>query len=139
MMTYKTVHYLAMASRIYVNHIKIKWIINDIGTIYLQQIMQCKISENPRRIIKYKLPKAEENADFYSDKSNNFLDMYKDLKRRRVLNTLIIKKDIDTRTYQDLLAAMNPQMKEEYDMRQNQEESLVNQLAKLSKSKKPKV
>ena len=36
MMTYKIVHYLAMASRIYINQIKIKWIINDIGTIYMQ-------------------------------------------------------------------------------------------------------
>lgn len=118
-MTYKIVHYLAMASRIYVNHIKIKWIINDIGTIYLQEIMECKISEVPRRIIKYKLPKAHENDDFYSEKSNHFLDMYKDLKKRRVLNTLIIKKDVDSRTYEDLLNTMNPEMKEEYDIRKN--------------------
>jgi hypothetical protein len=34
--------------------------------------------------------------------------MYKDLKKRRVLNTLIIKRDVDGRTYEDLLAAMNP-------------------------------
>ena len=139
MMTYKIVHYLAMASRIYINHIKIKWIINDIGTIYMQQIMQCKISEHPRRIIKFKLAKAEQNGNFYSDKSNNFLDMYKDLKRRRVLNTLIIKKDIDKRAYQDLLASMNPQMKQEYDLRQNQEQSRIDQLLRPSKSKKKKV
>lgn len=40
LMTYKIVHYLAMANRIYVNHIKLKWILNDIGTIYLQEILE---------------------------------------------------------------------------------------------------
>jgi len=39
-MTYKIIHYLAMASRIYVSHIKLKWIVTDIGTIYLQEIME---------------------------------------------------------------------------------------------------
>jgi len=39
-MTYKIVHFLAMASRIYVEHIKIKWIANDLGNIYLQEIME---------------------------------------------------------------------------------------------------
>ena len=36
LMTYKIVHYLNMTSRIYIDHIKIKWIINDLGNIYLQ-------------------------------------------------------------------------------------------------------
>lgn len=40
LMTYKIVHYLAMASRIYVTHIKLKWILNDIGNVYLQEIME---------------------------------------------------------------------------------------------------
>ncbi len=40
LMTYKIVHYLAMASRIYITHIKLKWILNDIGNIYLQEIME---------------------------------------------------------------------------------------------------
>jgi len=66
MMTYKIVHYLAMASRIYVTHLKIKWIINDVGTIYLQEVMECSISEIPRRIIRFKLPKKDESVDFYS-------------------------------------------------------------------------
>ena len=39
-MTYKIVHYLAMASRIYVNHIKIKWVIDDLGSIYMQEIIE---------------------------------------------------------------------------------------------------
>jgi hypothetical protein len=36
LMTYKIVHYLNMTSRIYIDHIKIKWIMNDLGNIYLQ-------------------------------------------------------------------------------------------------------
>ena len=39
LMTYKIVHYLNMTSRIYIEHIKIKWIMNDLGNIYLQEIM----------------------------------------------------------------------------------------------------
>jgi hypothetical protein len=35
-MTYKIANYLAMVCRIYVTHLKIKWILNDIGNIYLQ-------------------------------------------------------------------------------------------------------
>ena len=40
LMTYKIVHYLSMTSRIYIDHIKIKWIMNDLGNIYLQEIME---------------------------------------------------------------------------------------------------
>ena len=39
-MTYKIIHYLNMTSRIYIVHIKIKWIMNDIGNIYLQEVME---------------------------------------------------------------------------------------------------
>ena len=39
-MTYKIVNYLAMACRLYVTHLKIKWILNDIGRIYLQELME---------------------------------------------------------------------------------------------------
>jgi hypothetical protein len=38
-MTYKIVHFLSMVSNINIRHIKIKWIINDIDTIYLQEII----------------------------------------------------------------------------------------------------
>ena len=38
LMTYKIIHYLAMANRIYATHLKLKWILTDIGTIYLQEI-----------------------------------------------------------------------------------------------------
>lgn len=40
LITYKIVHYLNMTSHIYIEHIKIKWIMNDLGNIYLQEIME---------------------------------------------------------------------------------------------------
>mgnify|MGYP000628026612 CR=1 FL=1 len=43
-MTYKIVHFLAMVSRIYVTRLKLKWIQNDIGSIYLQEMMECVLS-----------------------------------------------------------------------------------------------
>ena len=39
LMTYKISHYLSMVSRIYVKHIKINWILNDIDQVYLQNIL----------------------------------------------------------------------------------------------------
>lgn len=38
--TYKIVHYLNMTSRMYIDHLKLKWIMNDLGNIYLQEIME---------------------------------------------------------------------------------------------------
>ena len=102
LMTYKIVHYLAMASRIYVARLKIKWIINDLGTIYLQEIMELVTTEIPRRVIRFRLPKNEEQLDFYSQ-GGNFIDVYKDMRKRKALNTLIIKKDVDSKTYDELL------------------------------------
>jgi hypothetical protein len=67
MLTYKIVHFLAMASRIYLKLIKLKWIINDIGNIYLQDIIEIKISELPFQMIRFKLPPKEENMNFYKD------------------------------------------------------------------------
>ena len=46
--------------------------------------------------------------------------MYEEMKKRRVLNTLVIKKDVNSRKYEDLLEAMNPDMKKDYDLSQNQ-------------------
>ncbi len=40
LMSYQIVHFLSMASNIYINHIKIKWIINDIDNLYLQEIIE---------------------------------------------------------------------------------------------------
>jgi hypothetical protein len=35
-MTNKIVLFLAMAARIYVSRLKLKWIANDVGAVYLQ-------------------------------------------------------------------------------------------------------
>jgi hypothetical protein len=112
LMTYKIVHYLAMASRIYVTHIKLKWILNDIGNIYLQEIMEIEFTDLPPRIIKFRLPLKDDSLDFYNA-NNNFVDIYKDMKRRKAINTLIIKKDIDTKTYDEILNIMDPDGKHE--------------------------
>ena len=110
----KLVHYLAMAARTYVSKLKLKWIINDIGTIYLQEVMECVVTETPKRAIKSRIPKKEESIDFYGS-TGNFVEIYRDMKRRRALNTLIIKRDIDNKTYEELLDIMNPEMKSMYD------------------------
>jgi hypothetical protein len=117
LMVYKLVHYLTMAARMYVTHIKLKWIVNDIGNVYLQEVMEFATSEVPRRIVRFKLTHMEEAPDFYSNENNNFVEVYRDMKRRRALNTLIIKKDVDGRNYEELLDLMNPEMKREFDDR----------------------
>lgn len=38
--TYRIVHYLAMVSRIYVKHIKINWVLNDINMVYFQNVFE---------------------------------------------------------------------------------------------------
>ena len=50
--------------------------------------------------------------DFYNA-NNNFVDIYKDMKKRKAINTLIIKKDIDTKTYDEILNIMDPDGKHE--------------------------
>lgn len=60
------------------------------------------------------MPRKEEEVDFYSG-GGNFIEIYRDMKKRRALNTLIIKKDIDNKTYEELLEIMNPEMKTLYD------------------------
>ena len=55
-MTYKLIHFLSMVANIYIRHIKIKWIINDIDTVYLQEIIEFATYEVSKRTIRYKLP-----------------------------------------------------------------------------------
>ena len=55
-MTYKLIHFLSMVANIYIRHIKIKWIINDIDTVYLQEIIEFATDEVSKRTIRYKLP-----------------------------------------------------------------------------------
>lgn len=102
LMTYKIVHYLAMASRIYLTHIKLKWILNDLGTMYIQEVMEMEATDLPPRIIKFRLPPKDDSPHFYNA-SNNFVDIYKDMRKRKAINTLIIKKDVDSKTYEEIL------------------------------------
>ena len=60
--------------------------------------MELITTEHPHRIFKYRLPMKDDTLDFYSE-ANNFVDIYKDMKKRKAINTLIIKKDIDNKTY----------------------------------------
>ena len=109
-MTYKIVHYLSMASRIYVNHIKIKWVLDDLGSIYLQEIIELETSEMPKRLVKYQIPPVDDGTDIYG-KSDKFIEIYKDLKKRKAINTLIIKKDVDSKTYDELSEIIEPEKK----------------------------
>ena len=56
LMTYKIVHYLAMVSRIFVKHIKINWLLNDIGFVYFQSLIEYETSEVSLRPLRYQLP-----------------------------------------------------------------------------------
>lgn len=64
--------------------------------------MECIVTEAPKRTIKFRLPKRNESINFYGD-TGNFVEIYKDMKRRKKLNTLIIKRDIHNKTYDELL------------------------------------
>ena len=39
-LTYQIVHYLAMVSRVFVKHIKINWVLNDLGFVYFQSLTE---------------------------------------------------------------------------------------------------
>ncbi len=71
-----------MASGIYVKRLKLKWVINDIGNIYLLDIIEIKISELPFRILRFRLPPKEENMNFYKD-GEHFIQVYHSLRNRR--------------------------------------------------------
>jgi hypothetical protein len=63
-------------------------------------------------MVKYHLPRQDESLDLY-DHSENFVKVFKDMKRRRALNTLIIKKEIDGKTYEELFDIINPETNNE--------------------------
>ena len=74
-MTYKIVHYLGMASRIYIKHIKINWLLNDINAVYIQSILEMETFEVAISPLKYCLPPKEKASRFYRD-SDSFMDLY---------------------------------------------------------------
>jgi len=85
--TYKIVHFLSMTSRLYITHIKIKWIVNDINHVYLQEVMELETSELAKGLVKFRLPPKEENLEFYKN-SDRFIQIYKEMKRRREIGLL---------------------------------------------------
>lgn len=54
--TYRIVHYLAMVSRIYVKHIKINWVLNDLNMVYFQNVFEFDTTELCLRTLKYRVP-----------------------------------------------------------------------------------
>lgn len=97
-MTLKMVHYLGMTCNIYIEHIKLKWIINDIGTVYLQEILELQISEIPNRLIRFRLPPKDEPVEYFHD-AHHFGDMYKEMRKRKAASTNIIKKQLEGKSY----------------------------------------
>lgn len=78
--SYRIVHYLAMVSRFYIKHLKMNWLLNDNGFVYLQDIFECETTEVSLRILKFRLPPREQNLEFYKD-STAFTAIYKQLQR----------------------------------------------------------
>ena len=36
--SYRIIHYLAMVSRVYIKHLKMNWVLNDIGAVYMHDV-----------------------------------------------------------------------------------------------------
>ena len=51
--------------------------------------------------MKFQIPSGDDGIDIY-EKSDKFIEIYKNMKKRKAINTLIIKKDIDMKTYDEL-------------------------------------
>jgi hypothetical protein len=71
-----------------------------------------ELASAPPRIIKFRMPAKDDNLNFYSS-SDYFLEIYKDMKKRKAINTLIIKKDIDSKTYEEILDIIDPSTHQE--------------------------
>ena len=91
LVTYQIVHFLAMAANIYIRHLKIKWIINDIDNIYIQEIIQFDTDELSKRPIRYKLPPASQIHNFYHD-SNFFVEVHREMTKKKKENLIKLKK-----------------------------------------------
>lgn len=50
---------MAMVSRIYVKHISINWVLNDLNMVYLQNVFEFETTELCLRPLKYRLPPRE--------------------------------------------------------------------------------
>jgi hypothetical protein len=84
-------------------------VVNDLGSVYLQELMECVTSELPSRPLRFRLPRPDDALDFYSP-AGSFIDIYREMKQRRVLSTLTVQKEIHSHTDKQLLEIMNPQI-----------------------------
>lgn len=66
------------------------------------------MSEIPRRMIKYRLPPKDETLEFYHE-NHRFVAMYKELKKRKNVNTHIIKKTIEGKSYEEIMQMIDPE------------------------------
>ena len=71
-----------MVSRIFIKHIKINWVLNDLGFVYLHNIIEYETSQISCRTLRYHLPPKEDSMVFYKD-SKEFLTLYKQMKMLR--------------------------------------------------------
>ena len=93
--TYRILHYLSMVSRIYVKHIKINWILNDTGYLYLHDIFELETTDISLLTLKYRMPPKVENLELYRD-AKNFSIIYKQLQYSRNLKRIKAREDIST-------------------------------------------
>lgn len=97
-MTYKLVHYLGMAARQYVRRIKLNWVLNDVGQIYLNKVLSYETTQIPIIPLKFSLPSNEREACFYKD-ADKYLQLYEklrcsqDQKRRRIRAEILKSKE----------------------------------------------
>lgn len=63
------------------------------------------MSEVPRRLIKFRLPPKDEILDSISN-TNNFAQLYLEMKKRKHANTIRIKKMIDEKPIEEVLQMM---------------------------------
>ena len=76
--TYKLILYLSMVSSVYVNRMKIKWLVNDLEQHYLMEILAFETSEKSSWIVRFRLPQAVTNPKFFRD-SNYFVRLRKEI------------------------------------------------------------
>ena len=64
------------------------------------------MSEVPRRLIRYRLPPKDEAIDLVTN-TNNFGDLYLEMKKKKNINTVRIKKVIVGKNIDDIYEMMN--------------------------------
>ena len=81
---------------------------NDLGNIYLQEIMHLDYAEVPKRLIKYRLPPKDEILESITD-TNDFGDLYLEMKKRKHVNTMRIKQMVKDKPIEEIIDMMDPE------------------------------